>query len=206
MDLFNSILDALNLELSREFNEVNRFGDSLYVHEGQNSCIYHLGVHPSIIKVPHSGETHLKIELGVGLIWNPITWKADLQEVSDRLYDISKKHSLSYYADHYISLADSLKSLKLKPARSNLEDIVYRISVASTSYTPIGIYDSKKHSTVDFAGVWNITNTTLQEISGGIAKEIWNFYTDIYSILTDQKFILNELINWLKSELTHNEV
>ena len=206
MDLFSSILNALDLELAKKFNEVNLFGDSLYLHEGQNSSISYLGVYPSIIVDPHSRETHLRIDLGMELNPNAITWKAELNEVSDRLYDISKKHSLSYYADHYISLADSLKSLKLKPARSNLQDIVYLISVASTSYAPIGIYDSKKHSRVDFAGVWNITNATLQEISKGIAKELWNFYADIYSILTDQKFILNELINWLKNQLTHNEV
>ena len=206
MDLFSSILDALYSELMGKFNVVNQFGDSLYVHEGQNSCIYHLGVYPSIIEVPHSGETHLKIELGVELNPDAVTWKADLKGVSDRLYDISKKHGLSYYTDHYISLADPLKTLKFKPAGVNLKDIVYLVSIKNTSYTPLRILDSKKQSRIDFVGVWNITNATLQEISEGIAKEIWNFYTDIYSILTDQKFILNELINWLKYQFTHNEV
>ena len=153
MELFNSILDALYLELMGKFNVVNQFGDSLYVHEEQNSCIYHLGVYPSIIEVPHSGETHLKIELGVELNPNAITWKADLNEVSDRLYDISKKHDLSYYADHSISLANPLKLLKFKPAKANLEDIVYLISVKNTSYTPIRIFDSKKQSGFTFAGV-----------------------------------------------------
>ena len=200
MELLSTILDALYSELTGKFNEVDLFGDSLYLHEGQNSSISYLGVYPSIIVVPHSRETHLRIDLRVELNPNAITWKAELNEVSDRLYDISKKHSLSYYADHYISLADSLKSLKLKPARSNLQDIVYLISVKNTSYTPLRILDSKKQSPVNFAGVWNITNATLQEVSEGIAKEIWNFYTDIYSILTDQKFILNELINWLKNQ------
>lgn len=206
MDLFSSIFDALYSELKGKFNEVSSFGDFLYMREGQNSNIFRLDVYPAIIEVPHSGEKHLKIELGVELNPEAITWKADLKGVSDRLYDISKKHGLSYCADHYISLADSLKSLKFKPAGINLKDIVYLISVKNTSYTPLRILDSKKQSRVEFVGVWNITNATLQEISEGIAKEIWNFYTGIQSILTDQKFILNELINWLKYQFTHNEV
>ena len=206
MDLFSSIFNALYLELKGKFNEVSPFGDSLYVREGLDFSISNIGVHPTTIEVPHSGETHLKIELGVELGSNALIWEADLKEVSDRLYDISKKHDLSYYANHYISLADPLKSLKFKPARANPKDVVYLISVKDTSYTPLRILDSKKQSPVNFAGVWNITHATLQEISGGIAQEIWNFYVDIYSILSDQKFILNELINWLKNQLANNEV
>ena len=92
--------------------------------------------------------------------------------MSNKLFDISKKYDLSYYNGQNIHLANPLKSLKFKPTKSNMEDIVFFMDVARLGYTPLRILDSKKQTGVSFVGTCNITNATLQEITEGVAKEI----------------------------------